>query len=100
MKKGGSEHSFGIHVASMAGIPKPVIKRADAILKHLENDRSKINATTSIKKVTDQIQMNLFQVNDPKMTEVLSFLNNLDVNNLTPIESLMKLNEIKQILED
>jgi DNA mismatch repair protein MutS len=100
MKKGGSEHSFGIHVASMAGIPKPVIKRADAILKHLENDRSKINTTTSIKKVTDQIQMNLFQVNDPKMTEVLSFLNNLDVNNLTPIESLMKLNEIKQILED
>ena len=99
IKKGGSENSFGIHVARMAGIPKPVVKRATHILKQLESDRVSINTKTSVKKLTNNIQMNLFEINDPKTTEIIELLNIIDVNTLTPIESLMKLNEIKQILE-
>ena len=99
IKKGGSENSFGIHVARMAGIPKPVVKRATHILKQLESDRVSINTKSSVKKLTNNIQMNLFEINDPKTTEIIELLNIIDVNTLTPIESLMKLNEIKQILE-
>ena len=101
MKKGGSEHSFGIHVARMAGIPKKVLKRADSILKQLENDRASISTKDSIKKVQDQnYQLNLFQINDPKTAEVLQTIDKLSIESLTPIEALMKLNEIKQLLED
>ena len=99
IKKGGSENSFGIHVARMAGIPKPVVKRATHILKQLESDRVSINTKSSVKKLTNNIQMNLFEINDPKTTEIIELLNIIDINTLTPIESLMKLNEIKQILE-
>ena len=99
IKKGGSENSFGIHVARMAGIPKPVVKRATHILKQLESDRVSINTKSSVKKLTNNIQMNLFEINDTKTTEIIELLNIIDVNTLTPIESLMKLNEIKQILE-
>jgi DNA mismatch repair protein MutS len=99
IKKGGSENSFGIHVARMAGVPKPVVKRASHILKQLESDRVSINTKSSVKKLTNNIQMNLFEINDPKTTEIIELLNIIDVNTLTPIESLMKLNEIKQILE-
>jgi DNA mismatch repair protein MutS len=101
MKKGGSEHSFGIHVARMAGIPKKVLKRADHILKQLESDRASISTKDSIKKVQDQnYQLNLFQINDPKTAELLQTIDKLNIDSLTPIEALMKLNEIKQLLED
>jgi DNA mismatch repair protein MutS len=99
IKKGGSENSFGIHVARMAGIPKPVVKRASQILKQLESDHVSIDTKNSVKKITNNVQMNLFQINDPKTTEIIELLNIIDVDTLTPIESLMKLNEIKQILE-
>lgn len=101
MKRGGSEHSFGIHVARMAGIPKKVLKRADQILKQLESDRASISTKDSIKKVQEQnYQLNLFQINDPKTAEVMQTISTLHVDSLTPIEALMKLNEIKQLLED
>ncbi len=101
MKKGGSEHSFGIHVARMAGIPKQVLKRADVILKQLESDRSSISTRESIKKAQDQMyQMNLFQINDPKTAEIITTIDKLNIDSLTPIEALMKLNELKQALED
>lgn len=100
IKKGGSENSFGIHVARMAGIPKPVVKRANQILNQLEKDRVNVNTKDSSKKTSPNVQMNLFQINDPKTTEIINLLNNIDVNTLTPVESLMKLNEIKQLLEN
>jgi DNA mismatch repair protein MutS len=100
IKKGGSENSFGIHVARMAGIPKPVVNRANQILKQLETDRVNVNTKGSSKKISSNVQMNLFQINDPKATEIINLLDSLDVNTLTPVESLMKLNEIKQLLKD
>ena len=100
IKKGGSENSFGIHVARMAGIPKPVVRRANQILNQLEKDRVNVNTKDSSRKTSPNVQMNLFQINDPKTTEIINLLNNIDVNTLTPVESLMKLNEIKQLLEN
>ena len=101
MRKGGSEHSFGIHVARMAGIPKKVLKRADTILKKLEGDRSSISTKDSLKKMpSDMYQMNLFQINDPKTAEIVETIHKLNIDSLTPIEALMKLNELKQSLED
>ena len=101
MKKGGSEHSFGIHVAKMAGIPKKVLKRASSILEQLENDRASISGRERLKKVqAENYQLNMFQINDPKLAEGLEILNKLDIDNLSPVEALMKLNEIKQLLED
>jgi DNA mismatch repair protein MutS len=101
MKKGGSEHSFGIHVARMAGIPQKVLKRADIILKQLESDRESISTKESIKKVRDtNYQLNLFQINDPKSADIVNMITNLHIESLTPIEALMKLNEIKQLLEE
>ena len=84
----------------MAGIPKPVVKRANQILNQLEKDRVNVNTKDSSKKTSPNVQMNLFQINDPKTTEIINLLNNIDVNTLTPVESLMKLNEIKQLLEN
>ena len=84
----------------MAGIPKPVVKRANQILIQLEKDRVNVNTKGLSKKTSPNIQMNLFQLNDPKTTQIINLLNNIDVNTLTPVESLMKLNEIKQLLEN
>ena len=84
----------------MAGIPRPVVNRANQILKQLETDRVNVNTKGSSKKISSNVQMNLFQINDPKATEIINLLDNLDVNTLTPVESLMKLNEIKQLLKD
>ncbi|MBR9917964.1 DNA mismatch repair protein MutS [bacterium] len=101
MMKGGSEHSFGIHVAQMAGVPQPVVKRAAKILQQLEKDRSSISGKDQLKKMpADQVQLNLFQLNDPKISEVLELLHKLNIESLTPIEALMKLNEIKLVLEN
>lgn len=100
MKKGGSEHSFGIHVAQMAGIPQKVLKRAASILTQLESDRASISGKETLKKMpADSYQLNLFQINDPKTAEVVETLHKLNLDSLTPIEALMKLNEIKQVLE-
>jgi DNA mismatch repair protein MutS len=102
LKPGGSEHSFGIHVAKIAGMPKSIVKRADEILKQLENE----NRQTGIKsKPVKQIasgaegyQLNFFQLDDPVLSRIRDEITSLDVNNLTPLEALNKLNEIKKII--
>jgi len=99
MKPGGSEHSFGIHVARMAGVPAKVLARAESILARLEADRSEISGRKTLKRVADTIQLSMFQMEDPKLKEVIEHINAVDVNTLTPIEALMKLNEVKQMLE-
>ena len=106
---GGSEHSFGIHVAKMAGMPKSIVKRANEILKILETEKRQeegiAQKTSSIGrkgKTTSQTeggyQLNFFQLDDPVLSQVRDEIKNLDVNNLTPIEALNKLNEIKKII--
>lgn len=98
LTKGGSEHSFGIHVAKMAGIPSKVVNRAAKILEKLEKDR----AMASSKEVTKKLdkhdyQLNLFQYNDPKLVKLSEELQKIDTNTLSPIEALLKLNELKQL---
>mgnify|MGYP002266896790 CR=1 FL=1 len=101
MKKGGSENSFGIHVAQMAGIPKKVLDRASKILSQLEKDRASISGKEQLKKLpADNYQLNMFQINDPKLSEMVDLIGKLNIESLTPIEALMKLNELKQLLED
>ena len=101
MKKGGSEHSFGIHVARMAGIPKKVLNRATTILAQLEKDRASISGKEQFKKLpAETYQLNMFQLNDPKLSEMIELVNKLNIDSLTPIEALMKLNELKHLLED
>lgn len=99
IKRGGSEHSFGIHVARMAGIPAPVVKRAAVILEQLEEDRASISGKETLKKIRDaDFQLNLFDISDPKLKELAGRLKSLDTNTLTPIEALLKINELKQLL--
>lgn len=101
IEKGGSEHSFGIHVARMAGIPKPVLKRADQILAQLEKDRTHLTDRDRLKNLPqNDYQLNLFSINDPKLKEITEQLSQLDTNTLTPIEALLKLNEIKKLLDE
>ncbi|TNE80223.1 MAG: DNA mismatch repair protein MutS [Bacteroidetes bacterium] len=99
MKPGGSEHSFGIHVARMAGVPAKVLTRAKHILQQLEHDRAQISGKQTMKNLP-AMQLQMFQMEDPKLKEVLERLQAVDVNTLTPIEALMKLNEVKQMLEE
>ncbi len=99
MKPGGSEHSFGIHVARMAGVPAKVLSRAKHILQQLEQDRAQISGKQTMKNLP-AMQLQMFQMEDPKLKEVLERLQAVDVNTLTPIEALMKLNEVKQMLEE
>ncbi len=98
---GGSEHSFGIHVAKMAGMPPRLISRANEILKKLEIDRTEGQSIKdSIKKVQNQAyQLQMFSVEDPILVKVRDTLNNLDVNILTPVEALLKLDEIQRIIK-
>jgi DNA mismatch repair protein MutS len=105
LERGGSEHSFGIHVAKMAGMPKSVVKRANEILSKLEahNRQQDIEATSAAtaKNKTvheDGIQLSFFQLDDPVLCQIRDEILHLDVNNLTPLESLNKLNDIKRIL--
>lgn len=101
IERGGSEHSFGIHVARMAGVPKPVLKRADQILAQLEKDRINLSGREKLKNLRQtEYQLNLFSIDDPKLKEITEQLNQLDTNTLTPIEALLKLNEIKKLLND
>lgn len=98
--EGGSEHSFGIHVAKMAGIPKMVLQRANEILKKLEEQKSEVGNTKSpVKLQQSKIQLSMFQMDDPVMMSVKEELSKLDLNALSPIEALMKLSEIKNKLK-
>ena len=95
--KGGSAHSFGIHVAKMAGMPQTVILKAQKLLKKLEKDHSG-DALAGIKSEKEEMQMSFFNLDDPLLEEIKEEILNLDINTLTPIEAMMKLNEIKRML--
>jgi DNA mismatch repair protein MutS len=95
--KGGSAHSFGIHVAKMAGMPQIVILKAQKLLKKLEKDHSS-EALSGIKSAKDEMQMSFFNLDDPLLEEIKDEILNLDINTITPMEALMKLNEIKRML--
>ena len=98
LERGGSAHSFGIHVAKMAGMPKSIVKRADEILHQLEaeNRQEGISAKGQPSKqaASDGIQLSFFQLDDPVLCQIRDEILNLDVNNLTPLEALNKLNDI------
>ena len=102
LERGGSEHSFGIHVAKLAGMPKSIVKRANTILNQLETDNRQqgisSKPTAEIASNRDGMQLSFFQLDDPVLCQVRDEILNLDVNNLTPIEALNKLNEIKKIV--
>ena len=95
--KGGSAHSFGIHVAKMAGMPQIVILKAQKLLKKLEKDHSS-DVLNGIKSEKDEVQMSFFNLDDPLLEEIKEEILNLDINTITPMEALMKLNEIKRML--
>jgi len=98
--KGGSEHSFGIHVAKMAGVPKTVVQRAEQILSELEKDRAQISGRETLKSIkVPQYQLTMFGVSDPKLEELHQQIKNIELNALTPIDALMKLHELKKILD-
>ena len=96
--EGGSEHSFGIHVAKMAGMPQQVIRRANKILKKLEKSHSSEELTDKVKSLKDDLQLSFFNLDDPLLEEIKEEILDIDINTLTPVEALMKLNEIKRML--
>ena len=104
LERGGSEHSFGIHVAQIAGMPKSIVRRAEAILKQLEADNAQVGAagkpaaTERISQSREGMQLSFFQLDDPVLCQVRDEILGLDINNLTPVEALNKLNEIKKIV--
>ena len=104
LEKGGSEHSFGIHVAEIAGMPRSIVKRANIILKELEKDNSQVGsvgkaAVEHLDQSREGVQLSFFQLDDPVLTQIRDEILGLDVNNLTPVEALNKLNDIKKILK-
>jgi len=103
LEKGGSEHSFGIHVADIAGMPKSIVKRAGVVLKQLEADNAQVGSMSkpSIKHLDESregLQLSLFQLDDPVLCQIRDEILHLDVNHLTPVEALNKLNDIKKIV--
>ncbi|QEE48319.1 DNA mismatch repair protein MutS [Flavobacterium alkalisoli] len=96
--KGGSAHSFGIHVAKMAGMPQTVIQKAQKLLKKLEKDHSGEALSNGKASKDDELQLSFFNLDDPLLEEIKEEIVNLDINTLTPVEALMKLNEIKRML--
>lgn len=102
LMRGGSEHSFGIHVAEISGMPKSIIRRANVILKELEADNAGVGSagkpTAAIAQSREGIQLSFFQLDDPVLCQVRDEIIGLDINNLTPVEALNKLNEIKKIV--
>lgn len=97
--QGGSEHSFGIHVAKLAGMPAKVVTRANEILKTLEESRTQGSSKENIKKITEEnLQLSFFQLDDPVLENIREELTKIDINTLTPIEALMKLNAIKKMI--
>ena len=101
LERGGSEHSFGIHVAKLAGMPKSIVKRANEILKVLEKDQGRGVDTKPLGDIrqADGYQLSFFQLDDPILSQIRDEILHLDVNNLTPLEALNKLNDIKRILK-
>ncbi|MBT3417171.1 MAG: DNA mismatch repair protein MutS [Flavobacteriales bacterium] len=97
LKEGGSEHSFGIHVAKMAGMPKQIIKKSEQILKKLENSRRTEENKSKISQ-KDDLQLSFFQLDDPTLIQIRDEITEIDINTLTPVEALMKLNEIKKLI--
>ncbi|RZW45291.1 MAG: DNA mismatch repair protein MutS [Flavobacteriaceae bacterium] len=97
--EGGSAHSFGIHVAKMAGMPNQVIHRANKILKRLEKSHSSEELTDKVKSLKDDIQLSIFNLDDPLLEEIKDEILHIDIDTLTPVEALMKLNEIKRMLQ-
>lgn len=95
---GGSEHSFGIHVAKMAGMPQQVIHKANKILKRLEKSHSSEELTDKLQSVQNEMQLSFFNLDDPLLEQIKEEIIHLDINTLTPVEALMKLNEIKRLL--
>ena len=104
LMRGGSEHSFGIHVAEIAGMPKSIVKRANTILKQLEAESSGVGAKAkpsaeALNQSRDGMQLSFFQLDDPVLSQIRDEILGLDVNNLTPLEALNKLNDIKRIVK-
>ena len=100
--KGGSEHSFGIHVAKMAGMPMSIVKRSEQILKDLESENRQTGVSKPIGEIAEHregLQLSFFQLDDPVLEQIRDEIKNLDINNLTPVEALNKLNEIKRIIK-
>jgi len=101
LQRGGSEHSFGIHVARMAGMPKSVVSRANEILKDLENSQDKGTVSKPVGEIAGHragLQTTIFQLDDPVLKQIRDEIKNIDINNLTPVEALNKLNEIKRYI--
>ncbi|MDY3103705.1 MAG: DNA mismatch repair protein MutS [Prevotella sp.] len=103
LERGGSEHSFGIHVAEIAGMPRSIVKRSNVILKQLETDNSEVGSVgkPNVKRLEESregMQLSFFQLDDPVLCQVRDEILGLDINNLTPMEALNKLNEIKKII--
>jgi len=96
--KGGSHHSFGIHVAKMAGMPPQVLQRARKILKQLEKSHSSDELTAKVKDLDREMQLSFFNLDDPILEALKSDIEAIDIDTLTPVEALMKLNEIKRML--
>ena len=103
LTRGGSEHSFGIHVARLAGMPGSIVKRAETILSELETNNAQNGAPAPMEKIAtnsgQNVQLSMFQLDDPVLTQIRDEILHLDVNNLTPVEALNKLNDIKKILK-
>ena len=103
LERGGSEHSFGIHVAKMAGMPKSIVKRANDILRQLETDNRQQGISNKpmaeVGETRGGMQLSFFQLDDPVLCQIRDEILNLDVNNLTPLEALNKLNDIKRIVK-
>ena len=103
LMRGGTEHSFGIHVAEIAGMPKSIVKRANTVLKQLENDNSNVGTVgkptaESLNQSREGMQLSFFQLDDPVLSQVRDEILNLNVNNLTPLEALNKLSDIQRIV--
>ena len=98
LTEGGSEHSFGIHVAKMAGMPQAVIAKANKILKKLEKSHSNEELTDNLNAAQNEMQLSFFNLDDPLLEQIKEEITHLDINTLTPVEALMKLNEIKRLL--
>ena len=96
--KGGSAHSFGIHVAKMAGMPQQVLHRANKILKKLEKSHSGDELTDKVKSLENEMQLSFFNLDDPLLENIKEEILHTDIDTLTPVEALMKLNEIKRML--
>ena len=97
---GGSEHSFGIHVAKMAGMPNQVLKKAHQILKKLEKSHSNEELTGKVKSIKDDHQLQFFNLDNPILEELKEEILKIDINSLTPVEALLKLSELKKKIDN